>query len=109
MESHKCVECGHLHYLGREQGYEPCLIDGCDCLGQTEDGQPARSYQPEVLVEGKWSTNALRFATETEAAEWAKALLYRWFVPTDSRAALSADEVNTRLVDGQLERIEVAS
>jgi hypothetical protein len=60
------------------------------------------SYQPEVKVEGEWASNALRFATETEAAESARDLLYRWFVPTDSRAAPSPDPVNASYVGGSL-------
>jgi hypothetical protein len=28
-----------------------------------------KSWKPEVLVEGKWSTNGLRFGTQTEAFE----------------------------------------
>lgn len=57
------------------------------------------SYAPEVLVDGTWSGNALRFATEAEAARWGRALLMRWFVPTDSRAVPSTDPVNYRLTD----------
>lgn len=61
------------------------------------DENTSTSWAPEVLVEGKWSGNALRFATEEEAAHWANALLLRWFVPTDSRAVPSTDPVNYRL------------
>lgn len=66
----------------------------------------ARSYKPQVLVGGTWSDNALRFATEIEAKRWADALLMRWFVPTDARAAMSSDAVNSRLSeDGTIESI----
>jgi len=52
------------------------------------------SYKTEVLVGGKWSTNAVRFATRKEAQAAGRELLCRWFVPTDSRAAKSTDPVN---------------
>lgn len=54
------------------------------------------SYKIEVLVEGKWSTNGLRFATEAEAAAAADELLSRWWVPDAGRAAESTDPVNYR-------------
>lgn len=65
------------------------------------------SWAPEVLVSGEWSGNALRFETEAEAAEWARALLWRWFVPTDSRAVPSEDPVSDALVEGVLQRVGV--
>ena len=52
------------------------------------------SYKVEVLVDGSWSTNGVRFATEAEAVEAGQELLSRWFVPIDSRAAVSEDPVN---------------
>lgn len=54
------------------------------------------SWAPEVLVEGKWSGNAIRFATKEEAELYGLDLLGRWFVPTDSRAVGSTDPVNYR-------------
>lgn len=60
-----------------------------------------RSWRPEVFVEGKWSCNALRFPTQAEAEGSAHALLCRWFVPTDSRAAPSDDPPTYRHVDGR--------
>ena len=54
------------------------------------------SWKAEVLVDGEWATNAVRFATEKEAEEAGKELLSRWFVPVDSRAAESEDPVNYR-------------
>jgi hypothetical protein len=53
-----------------------------------------KSWKPEVLVSGKWAGNALRFATKEEAEESGNELLSRWFVPVDSRAVQSEDEVN---------------
>ena len=108
MESHKCAECGHLHYVGGEVGYEPCLIEGCDCLGQTEDGRPALSFKCEVEVEGKWASNGLRFASSEEAEAYGRDLLARWFVPTGSRAAPTAEPVNTRRVEHGWELIHEA-
>jgi len=64
------------------------------------------SYAPEVFLEGKWSGNALRFATELEADAYGRDLLMRWFVPTDSRAVPSTDPVNYRRhEDGRIEEV----
>lgn len=62
------------------------------------------SWAPEVLVEGKWSGNALRFATKEEAERYGVGLLARWFVPTNSRAVETPNErANYRLApDGAL-------
>ena len=54
------------------------------------------SWKMEVLVDGQWSTNSVRFETKKEAEEAGKELLSRWFVPVDSRAAKSEDPVNYR-------------
>lgn len=56
-----------------------------------------KSWAPEVLVEGKWSGNGLRFATKEEAEQWGSDLLGRWFVPTDSRAVESDERPTHRL------------
>ena len=58
------------------------------------------SYKTEVCVDGKWANSAVRFATAKEAEEYGVELLSRWFVPTDSRAAESADPVNYTFIDG---------
>jgi len=29
-----CAECGHLHFLGPDEGYCECPIDECGCVGQ---------------------------------------------------------------------------
>ena len=64
------------------------------------------SWAPEVMVEGKWSGNAVRFATKEEAESYGVGLLARWFVPTDSRAVPSPDPVNYRLLtDGRIEEV----
>ena len=54
------------------------------------------SYKPEVLVDGKWSTNSLRFATAEEAVASARELMSRWYVPEDGRAGECTDPINYR-------------
>ncbi len=61
-----------------------------------------KSWKPEVLVEGKWSTNGLRFATQTEAFESAMQTRMRWWLVDDVRATESEDAVNYRMADGKL-------
>ena len=71
------------------------------------NAQPS-SYACEVCVEGKWATNALRFATAEEARMHGRELLSRWFVPTDYRATPSEDPVNARM-SGEYQRAESVS
>jgi hypothetical protein len=52
------------------------------------------SFKYEVEVDGKFSGNAVRFATEEEADQGGRELLSRWFVPTGYRVVESDDEVN---------------
>jgi len=54
----------------------------------------AKNWKMEVLVDGKWASNACVYATEKEAIEAGHELLGRWFVPVDSRAVESTDPVN---------------
>lgn len=68
-----------------------------------------RSWAPEVLVEGKWSGNGLRFETREECEQYGRDLLARWFVPVDSRAVESSDPPNYRLGPAGVERIEERS
>jgi len=65
-----------------------------------------KSWKPEVLVDGKWSTNSLRFATAEEAFGSMMQLRMRWWVPTDGRATESEDPINYRYENGQNVRIE---
>ena len=56
----------------------------------------ATSWAPEVFVEGKWSRNALRFATRQEAESNAANLMMRWTLveeswPTETTAAPQID------------------
>jgi hypothetical protein len=59
------------------------------------------SWAPEVFVEGKWSRNALRFATKEEAEASAFNLMMRWTSVADSRATEADEPVNYRWVDGK--------
>jgi hypothetical protein len=55
------------------------------------------SYKPQVQVTGepgKWHSNAMVFATESEAYRSALSLLARWSACTDCRAIESTDPVN---------------
>ena len=76
-----------------------------------------KSWKPEVLVDGTWTSNSLRFATEAEADASVRELLNRWFVPKDGRAVRSTDPVNYRFdfaegrnvrLDPSLAGVEVA-
>jgi hypothetical protein len=67
-----------------------------------------RSWKMEVEVDGSWSTNACRYATEQEAKDAGVELLGRWFVPTDSRAVPSDDPVNYEFKDGRSRSLAAA-
>ena len=54
-----------------------------------------------MLVEGKWATNGLRFATEEEAYGSAMLTRMRWWRVEDVRAAESADPINCRFENNQ--------
>lgn len=60
-----------------------------------------KSWKPEFLVSGKWSTNALRFATELEAMGSVKELMSRWYIPEDGRATQCDDPVNYKFQNGR--------
>jgi hypothetical protein len=66
-----------------------------------------KSWKPEVLVNGKWATNGLRFATEVEAYESAVQTQIRWWMVEDVRAAESEDPVNYRIAQGKLTAVEL--
>lgn len=65
-------------------------------------------WKPEVEVEGKWSQNALVFATEDEAKTSARGLMMRWLTVTDYRAVEVDDthKVNYKLIDGELSEVK---
>jgi len=61
-----------------------------------------KSWKTEVLVEGKWATNGLRFGTQTEAFESAMQTRMRWWLVDDVRATESEDVVNYQMTEGKL-------
>jgi len=58
------------------------------------------SWKPQVLVQGEWCSNALRFATKDEAEKSARDLMRRWVLVRDCRAHQSDDPVNYLWDDG---------
>ena len=65
-------------------------------------GTPAMSWKPEVLVDGNWSRNGLVFATQKEAEDNARDLMWRWWSVKDSRAVEVDEPVKNTNHDGQL-------
>ena len=70
-----------------------------------------KSYKSEVLTvnDPKWYSNTLRFETESEADRYGLDLLMRWSATVDVRVSQSDDEVNYRLTDAGIERIETGT
>lgn len=64
------------------------------------------SFKAEFLVDGRWSTNAVRFATEAEAKAYASDLFMRWTQPTDRRVEPSDDPPNYCYEQNKLEPIK---
>lgn len=63
------------------------------------------SYKPEVQADhtGTWAGNALAFATEQEALEWASDLAARWYAVRHYRAVISDEPANrVRDPDGRV-------
>jgi len=58
--------------------------------------ETATSWAPQVIADstGTWSGNALRFASENEAIEWAQGLFMRWTAVREWRVVPSNDEPN---------------
>src|SRR3984893_15597173 len=71
------------------------------------EGVHPMSFKPEVIADasGKWSGNALRFATREEAEANVRDLMMRWFAVRETRIVVSDDPVNYRYVDGRLENL----
>jgi len=65
------------------------------------------SYKPEFQTDitGAWYSNALRFATESEALNNARDLSYRWFAVREYRATRCDEPVNYSYNDGQLQAV----
>ena len=57
------------------------------------------SFKPEVIADssGKWSGNALRFATEEEARIYVDDLMMRWTAVRDTRVVEVDEPVTARL------------
>jgi hypothetical protein len=81
-------------------------LDKLKKAGRLVSTMKNKSYKPEVLVDGQWSTNGLRFATAEEAFGSMMLTRMRWWVPTDGRATESEDPVNYRFINNQNVPIE---
>ena len=68
------------------------------------------SFKPEVIADssGKWTGNALAFATREEAEANVRDLMYRWMAVREVRVVESDEPVNYAWVNGQLEAVKVA-
>lgn len=62
------------------------------------------SWKAEVIADdsGKWVGNALRFATEAEAARYATDLMGRWMSVREKRVVESGEPVNYAIIDDKL-------
>lgn len=62
------------------------------------------SWKAEVIADdsGKWVSNALRFATEAEAARYATDLMGRWMAVREKRVVESDEPVNYAIIDDKL-------
>jgi hypothetical protein len=67
-------------------------------------GEIPMSFKPEVIADssGKWSGNALRFATREEAEANVHDLMMRWFAVRDTRVVECDDPVNYSYIDHKL-------
>lgn len=65
----------------------------------------SKSWAPEVFVDGNWSRNGLRFATQKETEDNARHLFIRWTAYTNSRATEADEPANYRYTSGKLEAI----
>jgi hypothetical protein len=62
------------------------------------------SWSPEVIADGsgKWTSNALRFATRAEAEANVANLAMRWTLVRDTRVVESDEPINYAWVEGRL-------
>jgi hypothetical protein len=67
-----------------------------------------KSYACEVLAQGKWVGNGLRFATSEEAQQYGADLLSRWTMPDEARVAPSEEPVNYTFANGRAQPIASA-
>lgn len=63
------------------------------------------SWKPEVIADssGKWTGNALCFATKAEAKRYVADLAMRWTLVIDTRVVESDEPVNCSIVNDRLE------
>lgn len=61
-----------------------------------------KSFKVEVFVQGSWTSNSLRFATQDESNAYARDLMSRWTLVDTYRSVESEDPVNYRYLDGTL-------
>jgi len=63
-----------------------------------------KNFAPEVIADdsGKWTGNALRFATFDEANAYVKDLYSRWTSVRETRVVESDEPVNYAWVDSKL-------
>ena len=66
------------------------------------------SWKIEVITDstGKWTSNAVRFATRAEAHLYVLDLGLRWTAVREARLVESEDPINYAWVDGRLVPIE---
>jgi hypothetical protein len=78
-------------------------MSACHGAFRTAMERDKMSWKPEVQADssGKWSGNALRFATRDEAEDNVRALAKRWSLVRDTRVIESDDPVNSRWVNGK--------
>jgi hypothetical protein len=72
--------------------------------GEPDSGAQEASFAVEISIDNEvtWTPNPLRFATRTEAENYAKALSACWTLITDWRVISSSDPVNCSFMDGTL-------
>lgn len=66
------------------------------------------SWKPEVIADnsGKWSGNALRFATKDEAERYVSDLALRWLAVKSTRVIEVDEPVTYAIVDNKLTEVK---
>ena len=67
------------------------------------------SFRPEVKVQGEWSSNALSFATNTEAGGYARDVFGRWTLCEEYQAVEVHDPVTHKWDTEKRELTNIAS
>jgi hypothetical protein len=77
------------------QPLEVIVIESASQLVAVLDAVTPKSFKAEVIADnsGEWCSNALRFATETEAKSYGKDLSGRWMAVRQWRVAESDEPV----------------